>query len=188
LRPSTGPLAGRVFFVTGLALAKVHRERRPGRNSGSPTGGRIHFGRRPAVIRISKAAVIDYAPGDSAAQLVQNARQPLVTATPATVLSGSACASLSADSSNGARVQVSITGTAGFVINVATGAYAWEHSSRRRRKAESSRFAPPAAARPIGLDHDSRRCPDARLTLLLFKAMRRPAAPARSSAPTAARV
>ncbi|PWU09764.1 MAG: hypothetical protein C5B51_05610, partial [Terriglobia bacterium] len=73
-----------------------------------------------------EGGAINYAPGSATANVVLNPRQPLVTATPATVLSGTAVHLVAGGFNNGATVRVSQTGQPDFVVTLTSGAYAWD--------------------------------------------------------------
>ena len=64
---------------------------------------------------------INYAPGSSTATVALNPRQPLVTATPGTVLSGTPVHLVAGGFNNGATVRVSQTGQPDFMVTVANG-------------------------------------------------------------------
>src|SRR5258706_14874604 len=124
LAPSAGPLSGRVFSVAGLILAKYNAGGGPAGTLGAPSGDEFTTsGRRHQDF---EGGYIDYAPGDAAASVVQNPRQPLITATPASVLGGSRVRLAIGGFDSGASVRVSITGQPDFVVNVPSGAYAWD--------------------------------------------------------------
>ncbi|MEO7143268.1 MAG: hypothetical protein ABI165_07155 [Bryobacteraceae bacterium] len=120
---STGPQAGKTFLVSGLTLAAYNAAGGPSGNLGAPlddegTGnGRRH--------QDFEGGAIDYASGDAAAVVTQSPRQPLVIASPATVLSGATVQLSVGGFDNGATIRVSVSGQPDFIVNTATGAYAW---------------------------------------------------------------
>ena len=124
LAPTIGPLAGRVFAVTGLILAQYSAAGGPGGDLGSPTGDEIPVnGLRQQSFEGGSAS---YAPGATSATVTITPRQPLVTAAPASVLSGSTVHLVAGGFDNGAMVRVSQTGQPDFTVTVANGAYTWD--------------------------------------------------------------
>src|SRR5258708_31405976 len=78
LAASSGPISGRVFFVTGLILAKYVSIAGPNGDLGAPTGDELTIsGRRHQDF---EGGYAEYAPGDTAANVTLSPRQPLVTA------------------------------------------------------------------------------------------------------------
>jgi uncharacterized protein (TIGR03437 family) len=117
-------LTGQAFFVTGPIAARYSASGGPGGDLGAPIGDeRTVGGLRQQDF---DGGYINYTPGSSAASLVLNPRQPLVTASPGTVLSGTSVHLVAGGFNNGATVRVSQTGQPDFVVTVASGAYAWD--------------------------------------------------------------
>ena len=122
--PGVGALSGQAFFVTGLVLAKYNSSGGPGGDLGSPTTDeRVVSGLRQQDF---EGGYINYATGASVANVVNTPRQPLVTITPTTVVSGTPVHIIVGGFNNGATVRVSQTGQQDFQVKVATGAYAWD--------------------------------------------------------------
>jgi uncharacterized protein (TIGR03437 family) len=69
---------------------------------------------------------ISYSPGSAVVNLVVQPRQPVVTATPTSVLSGTPVHLVVGGFNSGASVRVSQTGQPDFVVGVAGGTYAWD--------------------------------------------------------------
>ncbi|HEV8146328.1 MAG TPA: Ig-like domain-containing protein, partial [Bryobacteraceae bacterium] len=122
--PNSGPQAGRTFIVTGLVLAKYAASGGPGGTLGAPVNDEFASNGRHR--QDFEGGFIDYAAGDATANVVPSARQPLVTATPASVLAGSRVRLAVGGFNNGDTVRVSITGQPDFTVKVASGAYVWD--------------------------------------------------------------
>lgn len=124
LTTATRPLSGQAFSVIGLVLAQYSLSGGPGGDLGAPTDD------EHAVNSVRQqdfdGGYISYAPGDAVASVFTNPRQPLVTATPGSVLSGTPVHLVVGGFNNGATVRVSQTGQPDFIVTVATGAYAWD--------------------------------------------------------------
>jgi len=118
------PLAGQAFFVTGPIAVVYSASGGPGGDMGAPvTDERTVSGLRQQDF---EGGYINYAPGSTAASLVFNPRQPLVTASPGTVIGGTPVHLVAGGFSNGASIRISQTGQPDFVVTVDTGAYAWD--------------------------------------------------------------
>ena len=120
---ATGPLSGQSYFVSGAVLAKYLAAGGAGGDCGAPTDDEHAAGNLRQ--QDFEGGFINYAPG-AAANLVLQPRQPLITATPATVFSGTSVHLVVGGFNNGATVSVSQTGQPDFVVTVANGAYAWD--------------------------------------------------------------
>ncbi len=118
------PSSGQAFFVSGTIAAGYAANGGPSGDLGAPVGdeGPVNGLRQQDF----EGGSINYAPGSATANVVLNPRQPLVTATPATVLSGSTVRLVAGGFVNGARVRVSQTGQPDFVVTAVNGAYAWD--------------------------------------------------------------
>jgi uncharacterized protein (TIGR03437 family) len=124
LAASSGPISGRTFLVTGLILARYVSIAGPNGDLGAPTGDELTInGRRHQDF---EGGYADYASGDTAANVTLGARQPLVTATPNSVLSGARVRLAVGGFDAGATVRVSQTGQADFLLTVPSGAYVWD--------------------------------------------------------------
>ena len=75
--PSSGPQAGRVFVVTGLVLAKYAASGGPVGTLGAPINDEFAAGGRRR--QDFEGGYIDYAPGDTTANVSPSPRQPLAT-------------------------------------------------------------------------------------------------------------
>jgi uncharacterized protein (TIGR03437 family) len=116
----TGSMSGKVFFISGLIAAAYAQ-------SGGATGTLgLPIGDEVAHRQDFEGGYIDYSSGDSAAQIHNTPRNPLITATPATVLAGTRVRLAVGGFDPGATIRVSATGQADFVVTTNSGAYAWE--------------------------------------------------------------
>lgn len=123
-RGATLYAAARVYAVGGLILARYAASGGPAGRIGAPVIDEYGVnGRRRQDF---EGGWIEYAPGDAAAELNEKARQPVVTATPASVVAGSRVRLAVGGFDNGATVRVSISGQQDFVVKVESGAYAWD--------------------------------------------------------------
>jgi len=112
------------FAVTGLILAQYNASGGPAGNLGAPTDNQhVVNGLNQQDF---EGGYINYASGASAANVVTTPRQPVVIATPATVIAGSPVHLVAGGFNNGATVRVSQTGQPDFIATVASGAYAWD--------------------------------------------------------------
>jgi uncharacterized protein (TIGR03437 family) len=118
------PQSGQTFLVAGVILAAYTASGGPTGDLGAPTSDEHPAGG----LRQQEfdGGLINYAPGSSAATVVLNPRQPLVTASPGTVLSGTPVHLVAGGFSNGATVRVSQSGQPDFVVTVASGSYSWD--------------------------------------------------------------
>jgi uncharacterized protein (TIGR03437 family) len=121
---ASGPLSGQTFGVSGLVLAQYNASGGPGGDLGAPTDDEhLVSGLRQQDF---EGGSISYAPGDAAAVVFSSPRQPLVTATPGSVIGGTPVHLVVGGFNNGATVRVSETGQPDFVVTVSNGAYAWD--------------------------------------------------------------
>ena len=115
---------GQTHFVTGLILAKYISTGGADGDLGAPTGDeQLVGGLRQQDF---EGGSINYPPGGDAAAVVPKPRQPVVTATPSSVLAGTAVRLVAGGFNNGATVRVSQTGQPDFVVKIASGAYIWD--------------------------------------------------------------
>jgi len=122
--PANGALAGQAFFVSGPVLATYNSAAGPGGNLGAPTDDEHAVnGLRQQDF---EGGFINYAIGSSTANMVTNPRQPLVSATPNSVVSGTPVHLTAGGFSNGATLRISQTGQADFLVTVPSGVYAWD--------------------------------------------------------------
>ena len=124
LTAAIGPLAGKAFFVTGPVLSAYNANGGPGGNLGSPTND-VHV-----VSGLNQqdfdGGAIKFATGSTTASVTTTPRQPIVIATPTTVIAGGSVHLVVGGFSNGATVNVSQTGQPDFVVTVPNGTYAWD--------------------------------------------------------------
>ena len=121
---ANGPLSGQTFAVSGLALAQYNASGGPGGDLGAPTDD--EHGVNGLRQQDFEGGNISYEPGDAAAVVSTNPRQPLVTVTPGSVIGGTPVHLVVGGFNNGATVRVSETGQPDFIVTVANGAYAWD--------------------------------------------------------------
>ncbi len=116
--------SGPAFEVTGLVLSQYISQGGPTGLLGAPTDDEHLAG----ALRQQdfEGGSINYAPGASTANVVVNPRQPTVTTTPSTVVSGTPVHLIAGGFNNGATIRVSQTGQPDFLVTAATGAYAWD--------------------------------------------------------------
>ena len=124
LTMAIGPYSGQTFLVSGLVLARYSSSGGPGGDLGAPIDDEhaVNAGRQQDF----EGGYINYAAGDAAASVFTNPRQPLVTATPGSVLSGTPVHLVVGGFNNGATVRVSQSGQRDFMVTAANGAYAWD--------------------------------------------------------------
>lgn len=119
-----GPLAGKVFFVQGLALAKYAAVGGARGQLGFPTTDEFPWsGKRRQEF---EGGVLEYSSGDAEATLIERERTPSVTATPAAIVAGGRVRIIIGGFPNGATLRVSMTGRPDFVVPAQTGSYSWE--------------------------------------------------------------
>lgn len=124
LAHATGPLASRAFAVAGPVLAKYAASAGPAGDLGAPVADeRPAGGQRQQDF---EGGSIAYALGSTEASVSLRPRQPLVTATPATVAAGGVVRLVAGGFPNGAALRVSQTGQPDFLVTVEQGFYAWE--------------------------------------------------------------
>jgi uncharacterized protein (TIGR03437 family) len=119
-----GSLAGQSYWVGGLVLAQYNAAGGPGGNLGAPTNNEHNSG----ALRWQdfEGGYINYMPGATQATVTISPRQPLVTVSPATVVSGGTVHLSAAGFKNGATVRVSQTGQPNFQVTMPNGAYSWD--------------------------------------------------------------
>jgi uncharacterized protein (TIGR03437 family) len=119
-----GPLAGQTFSLSGLVLAQYNSNGGPGGDLGAPTDDEhVVNGLRQQDF---EGGYVNYSPGAAVASVFTNLRQPLVTATPGSVIAGTPVHLVVGGFNNGATVRVSQTGQPDFIVAVANGSYAWD--------------------------------------------------------------
>ena len=119
-----GVTGGKVYAVTGLILTRYAAIAGPAGRLGAPLNEEYGVnGRRRQDF---EGGYVDYAPGDASAQVNDTARQPVVLASPSTVVAGTPVHLAVGGFADGATVKVSITGQADFQVTVASGAYSWD--------------------------------------------------------------
>jgi uncharacterized protein (TIGR03437 family) len=125
LTQTSGSLSGSTFAVSGLILAQYAAASGAAGNLGAPTDDEYTnaSGLRQQDFEGGSAT---YAAGATAASVTISPRTPVVTATPASVLSGSFVHLTIGGFNNNAAVQVSITGEPAFQATLAGGAYVWD--------------------------------------------------------------
>jgi uncharacterized protein (TIGR03437 family) len=120
---STGA-SSKVYAVAGLILASYGTAGSAAGRLGAPLNDEYSVnGRRRQDF---EGGSIDYAPGDAVARISENPRQPVVTASPASVVAGGRMRLAAGGFKNDATVRVSITGQPDFVVTVPSGAYVWD--------------------------------------------------------------
>ena len=124
LAATAGPQAGQAFVVSGLILAQYTANNGPAGDLGAPLND--EYSASGLRQQDFEGGGISYMAGASSAVVSENPRQPLVIATPSTVLSGTPVHLVAGGFNNGATVKVSQTGQPDFVVTVANGAYAWD--------------------------------------------------------------
>jgi uncharacterized protein (TIGR03437 family) len=119
---STG--AGTAYAVARPILAQYVSSGGPSGNLGAPTDDDHVVG----ALRQQdfEGGYINYSPGSVAVNMVVQPRQPVITATPTSVLSGTPVHLVVGGFNSGASVRVSQTGQPDFIVGVASGAYAWD--------------------------------------------------------------
>ena len=125
LTQTSGSLAGSTFDVTGLILAQYIANGAASGNLGAPVDAEYtaSSGIRQQDFEGGSAT---YSPGAASATVTISARVPVVTATPASVLSGSFVHLSVGGFNNNATVQVSITGQPNFNATLTGGSYVWD--------------------------------------------------------------
>lgn len=119
-----GSLAGQTYYVSGLVLAQYNAAGGPGGNLGAPTNNEHNAG----TLRWQdfEGGYISYAPGATQATTTINPRQPLISVSPTTVVSGASVHLIAAGFNNNAPVRVSQTGQPDFQVTVPSGSYSWD--------------------------------------------------------------
>jgi uncharacterized protein (TIGR03437 family) len=125
LTETSGSLSGSTFAVAGLILAQYTGNGGVSGNLGAPINDEYtnSSGLRQQDFEGGSA---NYSPGATSATVTIAPRVPVVTATPATVLSGSFVHLTVGGFNNNAAVQVSITGQPNFQATLSGGAYVWD--------------------------------------------------------------
>ncbi len=114
----------KVYAVSGPILTQYLGSGGPAGRLGAPTGDETAFnGKRRQDF---EGGFIDYTPGDAQARVTEAPRQPLVNATPASVLAGTPVRLSLGGFDDNATVRVSITGQPDFTVTAENGAYVWE--------------------------------------------------------------
>lgn len=133
LSQTSGSLAGSTFAVAGLILAQYAANGAASGNLGAPMNDEYtaSSGLRQQDF---EGGSVSYSAGATVAAVTISPRIPVVTATPASVLSGSFVHLTVGGFNNNAAVQVSITGQPNFLATLAGGDYVWDV------------YVPPAAA------------------------------------------
>lgn len=121
---TSGALNGRAFLVAGPILVKYTSTGGPTGSLGAPTGDE----RLSGAIRQQdfEGGSVTYPPGSAEATIVPRPRQPGVSATPGSVLSGSVVHLTVGGFADGATLRVSQSGQADFVVRTANGSYSWD--------------------------------------------------------------
>ncbi len=115
---------GKVLFSAGPILAAYLAYGGPAGRIGAPLNDEYGLnGRRRQDF---EGGFIDYAPGDAIAKVTENARQPIVTALPASVVAGSTVRLAAGGFDSGATLKVSVSGQSDFQVTADSGAYVWD--------------------------------------------------------------
>jgi uncharacterized protein (TIGR03437 family) len=119
-----GASAGLAYVVTSPILMQYVSTGGPSGNLGAPTDDDHVSG----ALRQQdfEGGYFSYAPGSTAVSVVVQPRQPIVSATPSTVLSGTPVHLVVGGFNSGATVRVSQTGQPDFTVGVTSGSYAWD--------------------------------------------------------------
>jgi len=122
--PAIGTLAGQAFAISEPVLTAFTAKGGLTGDLGAPTDDEHNVG----ALRQQdfEGGYIDYVPGTTAATSTITPRQPVISATPGTVLSGTRVHLVIGGFQNGATVRVSQTGQPDFLVTIASGAYVWD--------------------------------------------------------------
>lgn len=116
--------SSKTYAVSGLILARYAAAGGAAGKIGAPTDDEYGInGRRKQDF---EGGSIDYAPGDGSAQLTETARQPLITASPASVVAGTVVRLSAGGFADNATVQVSVSGQTDFTVQATNGVYVWD--------------------------------------------------------------
>ncbi|MEZ5401999.1 MAG: hypothetical protein R2729_20165 [Bryobacteraceae bacterium] len=120
----TGSNNGKAFLVSGLILAAYDSAGGPGGKYGLPAGEEFSISglRRQEF----EGAVIEYAPGASAAEAREADRRPRISATPGSVSAGARVRIAAGGFPAGATLRIKAGAQPDFVVSTETGAFAWE--------------------------------------------------------------
>jgi uncharacterized protein with LGFP repeats len=120
----TGPRAGKACFTSGLIMARYDSLGGAAGSLGMPVTD--EFGSDNRRRQEFEGGFIDYAPGDTSAQVTERPRQPVVTVTPDYVVAGGRVRVAAGGFPAGSTLRISVTGQPDFLVAAETGAYAWE--------------------------------------------------------------
>jgi uncharacterized protein (TIGR03437 family) len=120
---NSGTQSGRVWFVSGPALVRYLALNGPAGRLGAPTSDEIVINNQRR--QEFEGGVIEYFPGQEPT-VTENARQPLVTATPSFVPAGTFVRLAVGGFDAGARLRVSVAGQPDFNVESASGAFVWD--------------------------------------------------------------
>jgi uncharacterized protein (TIGR03437 family) len=122
-----GPVSqiGRVWAVKGIALAKYAALGYSASSLGAPINDEYMINGQNH--QDFEGGFLEYGNGETEARVTENARQPLVTATPLNASAGTVVRLAIGGFENDAQVRVSITGQPDFIVGVPAGAYVWEN-------------------------------------------------------------
>ncbi len=121
---TTGSQANRPYVVTGLIQAAFKTAGGATGSLGAPVSDEVGINSRRR--QDFEGGFVDYAPGDTVAKATLNRRQPLVSATPATVLAGTTVRLAIGGFDTNSTVRVSLTGQPDFRVTTTSGAYVWD--------------------------------------------------------------
>ena len=122
-----GPVGqvGKVYYVKGVALAKYASLGFTSSKLGAPTGDEFVINGQNH--QDFEGGSLEYGQGETEARVIENTRNPSVTATPNSVSAGTVVRLAVGGFENDAQVRVSITGQPDFTVAVPAGAYVWEN-------------------------------------------------------------
>lgn len=120
----SGPLVNRVFFVSGVILAKYNGAGGPAGALGLPTGEEVTLsGRRRQDF---EGGTVSYALGETEALVEEKSRRPQISATPSTVAAGGRVRIAAGGFPQGATLRITVGTQPDFIVSTESGAYAWE--------------------------------------------------------------
>ncbi len=120
----SGSLLNRVFFVSGVVLAKYNASGGPAGSLGLPTGEEVALsGRRRQDF---EGGTVSYAAGETEVLVEEKSRRPQISATPSTVAAGGRVRVAAGGFSQGATLRITVGNQPDFVVSTESGAYAWE--------------------------------------------------------------
>ncbi len=121
---SSGPQAGKVYFVSGLIRAKYDSLGAGSGQLGLPiTDESAITSKRHQDF---EGGFLEYVSGDSEAKLTARDRKPGISAAPGTVAAGTRVRTTVAGFANGSTLRVSISGQPDFIVKTQTGSYFWD--------------------------------------------------------------